>query len=89
MRSSNVATDHAVVAVLLYFKERFACGERGGLSAATNGVERSNARIAEPAEDQLLGASCGDHLVVDKIWRHARKGQVAALLADDLVPSGE
>ena len=89
MRASNVATDHAVVAVLLNLKERFARSERGGLGAATNRMERANTRVAEPAEDQLLGASSGDHLVVDEIWRHARKGEVAALLADDLVPSGE
>ena len=89
MRASYVATDHAVMAVLLNLEERFARGERGGFGAATNRVERSNARVAEPAEDQLLGAPCGNHLVVDEIRCHAGERQVATLLADDLVPRSE
>jgi hypothetical protein len=50
-------------------------------------MERTDARIAKPAEDQLLGAACGNHLVVDKIGRHSRQGQIAALLSNDLVTS--
>ena len=52
-------------------------------------MKRADARVAEPAEDQLLGAACCDHLVVDKIGCHSRQGQIAALLPNDLVPRSE
>ena len=89
VRTGHVATDHAVVAVLLDLKERLTGCKRRRFRASANRVQRADTRVAEPAEDQLRGAPCGNHLVVDQIGRHARQRQVAALLSNDLVPCGK
>ena len=81
----RVAPDHAEVAVLLHL-------EWGGivvLDPPTDGVQATDARIAEPAEDELAGHAGADHLVVDDVRRHARQRQVALPLADDLVAGRE
>jgi hypothetical protein len=48
-------------------------------------VQGADAGVAAPGEDQLPGAPHPDQLVVDHVGRHSHKGQVAALLADQLV----
>ena len=85
VRTGHIATDHAVVAVLLNLKKRLARCERRWLRASANRMERADTRVAEPAEDQLRGAAGGDHLVVDEVGCHAGQGEVAALLSNDLV----
>jgi hypothetical protein len=52
-------------------------------------MERSNAGIAAPREDQASGAAGADDLVVDQIGGHANECQFAAALADDFVCRGE
>jgi hypothetical protein len=52
-------------------------------------VQRSDARIPAPGEDNLLDAAGADELIVDQIRRHADHGEIALGLADDLVPGGE
>jgi len=52
-------------------------------------MQRADARIAAPREDQLRHAARANHLVVDDVRRQAHHGQVAAPLTDDLVPRGE
>ena len=59
------------------------------LDPPTDGVQATDARIAEPAEDELGGHAGADHLVVDDVRGHARQRQVALLLADDLVAGRE
>src|SRR6185312_15842207 len=51
--------------------------------------EPTDARVAEPGEDQLAGDARRDHLVVDQVRREPGEGQVAPALADDLVAGGE
>ena len=51
-------------------------------------VQRADARVAAPRERQLGGAAGTDQLVVDDVGRHPHEVQVAAALADDLVPGG-
>jgi hypothetical protein len=52
-------------------------------------VQRADAGVAAPGEDQLAGAAGADELVVDEVRRHPDQGQVAAPLPDHLVPGGE
>ena len=52
-------------------------------------MEAADARVAQPAEDQLARHAGADHLVVDDVGRHADERQVATPLADDLVTGGE
>jgi hypothetical protein len=59
------------------------------LDRAPDGMERADARVAEPREDELPGAAGGDQLVVDEVRREPGQGQVTPALADDLVASGE
>jgi len=47
----------------------------------------SRRRIPGPRKDELPGAAGGDHLIVDQIGREAAQREVAAPLADDLVPA--
>ena len=80
----DVATHHAVVAVLLQLEAR-----PRALRDAPDGVQAADAGVAEPREDELAGHAGADHLVVDDVRRHADERQVAAALADDLVAGGE
>jgi hypothetical protein len=52
-------------------------------------MERSDARISSPGEDQLLDAPSSDQLIVEKIWSQTNRGEVLLPLPDDLLPSGE
>jgi len=52
-------------------------------------VQRTDAGIARPGEDELLRAARGDHLVVNEVGRQPAQRQIAAPLPNDLVPGGE
>ena len=51
-------------------------------------VQRTDAGIAAPGEDQFARATHPDQLVVDHVRRHANQRQVAPVLPDQLVPGG-
>lgn len=59
------------------------------LDRVAEAVQRSDPGVAAPGEHQLARASHADHLVVDEVGSHPDQGEVAAPLADDLVPGGE
>ena len=84
-RPGRVPADHPEVAVLLHLERR----RIGVLDPPPDRPEAAHAGVAQPAEDELAGDAGRDHLVVDEVGRHARQGQVALALADDLVPGGE
>lgn len=52
-------------------------------------MERSNARIPTPREDQLLDTSSTDQLIVEKVWSEPNRGEVLLPLTDDLLSSSE
>src|SRR5690348_12634503 len=52
-------------------------------------MERADARVAAPREDQLARAAHADELIVDQVGGHADEREIALALADDLVPRGE
>ena len=51
-------------------------------------VQRADARIAAPRENELVDAAHADELVVDQVRRHADQGQMLAALPYDLVAGG-
>ena len=59
------------------------------LDRVAHPVQRADAGIAAPGEDQLVDGAHADQLVVDQVRRHAADGQVLAALADDLMAGGE
>ena len=52
-------------------------------------VQRPDARISAPGEDDLLDAPGADELIVDQVRGHADHGEIALGLPDDLVSGGE
>ena len=58
------------------------------LDRVAQAVQRADAGIAAPGEDELVDAAHADELVVDQVRRHADQRQVLAALADDLVAGG-
>jgi hypothetical protein len=52
-------------------------------------MQRAHARIAHPGEDELVGATHADELVVDQVGRHPDQREAPAALADDLMPGCE
>jgi hypothetical protein len=80
----QVPVRHASVAVLLDF-------ERHGpavLDRVPEPVQRPDARVPRPGENQLARAARPDQLVVDHVWRHPDQREVAPMLPDHLVPGG-
>ena len=59
------------------------------LHGVAHAVERADAGIAAPREDQPVDRTHADQLVVDQIGGHPADGQVPAALADDLMAGGE
>jgi hypothetical protein len=80
--AGGVPVGHAGMAVLLQPQGRRPA-VRGRVAEP---VQRTDARVAAPGEDQPAGAAGADHLVVDDVRRHPDQGEVATALADDLVP---
>src|SRR5688572_8569545 len=64
-------------------------GRGVALRSASNGVQRPDAGVAQPGEDELSGHSRGNHLVVDQVRREAAQREIATALANDLVAGGE
>jgi len=52
-------------------------------------VQRADAGIAAPREDEFARAPHADELVVDQVGRHADQRKVAPALPDDLMAGGE
>ena len=55
------------------------------LVGVAEAVQRADAGVADPGEDQLVGAAHADELIVDEVGRHPDEGEMPAALADDLV----
>ncbi len=84
-RAGNVAIRHAGMAVLFQL-------QRPGpvaLDRVAKAVQRADARVAAPGEDEFGGATGADELVVDEVGRHPDEGEIASALPDDLVAGGE
>src|SRR5438445_6345834 len=52
-------------------------------------VKRAHAGIADPGEDELIGTTHADELIVDEVGRHPDESEMAPSLANDLVPGRE
>ena len=52
-------------------------------------VQRTDAGVAAPREDEPAGAAAADHLVVQHVGRHSDERQIREALADDLVARRE
>ena len=52
-------------------------------------MQRADAGIAAPRENELCRTAAANHLVVEQIGRHAHERQVGYPLTDDLVPGGK
>ena len=83
--AGHVAIGHPGVAMFFDLQR----DRPGVLNRVTEPVERADARVAAPREDQLAHAARADELVVDQVRRHPDERQVAAPLPDELVPGGE
>ena len=49
-------------------------------------MERPDAGVSAPAEDQFVRSTHADELVVYHIWCHANQRKITSTLPDDLVP---
>lgn len=84
-RARGVAVGHPGVTVLVDL-------QRGGpavLDGVPEAVQRTDARVAAPGEDQLPGRTRADQLVVDDVGGHPGEREVLDPLTDDLVRGGE
>jgi len=59
------------------------------LDGIPEAMQRADARVASPGENQLLRAAGANQLVVEEIRRHPNQRQVADALTDDLVARRE
>ena len=84
-RAGGVGGGHRRVAVLLELER----ARPAVLHRVAQAVQRADAGVAAPREDELARAAHADHLIVDQIGRHAHQREVALALPDDLVPRGE
>ena len=84
-RAGRVGVRHSGVAVLFDFERVRPIV----LDRIPQAVQWADAGISAPGEHQLARASAADHLVVEQVRGHADQGQIAALLADNLVTGGE
>ncbi len=66
----------------------FLDGEAPGLDLLAHPVQRADAGIAGPGEDELLRLPHADDLVIDDVGRHADQRQVLLALADHLMTGG-
>ena len=80
-RARRVGRRHSRVRVLLELERR----RPAVLDRVAEAVERADAGVAAPREDELARAAHADQLVVDDVGRHPDERQVAPTLADDLV----
>jgi hypothetical protein len=83
-RPRGIAGSHARVRVLVELQRR----RPAGLDCVSEPVERANAGVAAPGEDERVGTAHPDHLVIDDVRRHAHEGQLAPALPNQLVTRG-
>ena len=83
-RAGRIRGRHARVRVLLELERRRPLV----LDRVAQPVQRPDARVPAPAEDELAGAAHPDHLVVDEVGRHPHEREVPPLLTDHLVGGG-
>jgi hypothetical protein len=83
--AGHVPVGHPGVAVLLQLQR----AGPGVLHRVTEPVQRADARVATPREDQLARAASPDELVVDDVRGHPDEGQIAPPLPDHFAPGGE
>ena len=83
-RAGRVRGRHARVRVLLELERR----RPAVLDRVAEPVQRADAGVAAPREDELARAAHPDQLVVDDVRRHPDERQVAPLLPDQLVARG-
>ena len=83
-RAGCVRRRHAGMRVLLELERR----RPAVLDRVAEPVQRADAGIAAPGEDELPRAAHPDQLVVDDVGRHPDQRQVAPFLPDQLVPRG-
>jgi hypothetical protein len=80
-RAGRVGVGHRRVAVLLELDR----ARPPVLDRVAQPVQRADARVAAPREDEALHEAGPDQLVVEQIRRHPDQRQLADPLADDLV----
>ena len=83
-RASHVAVGHPGVAVLLDLERP----GPGVLDRVPEPVQRPDARVAAPGENQLARAPGADHLVVDHVRGHPDQREVTPPLPDHLACRG-
>ncbi len=83
-RPGGVAVGHPRMAVLFDLQRPWPAV----LDRVAETVQRADARVAAPREDQLADAPCADHLVVDDVGGHPHDREIAPALANDLVTGG-
>ena len=79
--AGRVRRRHAGVGVLLELERP----RPAVLDRVAQPVERADARVAAPREDELPRTAHADHLVVDDVGRHPDELEVAPPLPDQLV----
>jgi hypothetical protein len=81
-RPSLVGVGHGGVRMLLDRDRR----RPAVLVGIPEAMQRADAGIADPGEYELIGTAHADELIVNEVGRHSDQGEMAAALADDLVP---
>jgi hypothetical protein len=84
-RAGGIGVGHGGVGMLLDRNR----ARPAALVGVAEAVQRADAGIADPGEDELVGAAHADELIVDEVGRHPDQGEVPAALADDLVSRRE
>ena len=83
-RTRRIAGGHARVRVLIELER----SRPAGLNRIAKPVERTDAGVPAPGENERAGAPHPDHLVVDDVGRHADEGELASALPNQLVTRG-
>ena len=84
-RSGGIGVGHRRMAVLFELDRP----RPAALDGIAQAVERPDAGVAAPREDQALRQAAPDHLVVEQVGRHPDERELADALADHLVARGE
>ncbi len=83
--AGRVGVRHRRVAVLFDLERP----RPAAFDCVAEAVQRADAGVAAPREDELARAAAADHLVVEQVRRHADQRQIRDALPDDLVPGGK
>ena len=84
-RAGLIGVRHRGMAVLFELKRR----RPVVLHRVAQAMQRADAGVAAPREDEFFRAAHADQLVVDQIGRHADQRQPLPSLADRLMPGSE